>query len=248
LRIEYADLSLIGDREDNQDRVAVAVSENAALLAVVDGMGGHADGGKAADTALKSMLDAFWRLPHPVFDPLGFMHLALARAHDDVVKLGNGLTIDARPRATTAVCLVQQGAAFWGHVGDSRVYLLRGGRIHERTRDHSHVELLRQEGRITEAEMATHPMRNFVECCLGGDTIVPEMTVTARRVLAPGDTLLLCTDGIWSNLRDAEIESLAAVDGSRLRPALEALGEHAVDVACPFADNASAAVLRWVGA
>lgn len=247
MRIEFADLSLIGDREDNQDRVAVAVSDNAAFLAVVDGMGGHADGGRAADTALKSMLDAFWRPPHPLFDPLGFVHLALSRAHDDVVKLGNGLTIDARPRATTAICIVQQGAAFWAHVGDSRVYLIRRGAIEERTRDHSHVEMLRQEGRISEEEMATHPMRNFVECCLGGDTAIPEMTITARRRLNPGDVLLLCTDGVWSNVRDAEIEAVATSPGAQLRPSLEALAERAIDLAAPFADNASAAVLRWLG-
>ena len=245
MRIEYADLSLIGDREDNQDRVAVAVSENAAFLAVVDGMGGHSDGGRAADTALKSMLDAFWRAPHPLFDPLGFLHLALGRAHEDVVTLGNGVAIDARPRATTAVCLVQQGAAFWAHVGDSRVYLLRGGAIRERTRDHSHVELLRQEGRITESEMATHPMRNFVECCLGGDVTIPEMTVTPRRPLVPGDVLLLCTDGIWSTVRDSDIEAAAAAEGPALRQALENLAEKAVDTAAPFADNATAAILRF---
>ncbi|HSN72671.1 MAG TPA: protein phosphatase 2C domain-containing protein [Steroidobacteraceae bacterium] len=245
MRIEYADLSLIGDREDNQDRVAVAVSDNAAFLAVVDGMGGHADGGRAADTALKSMLDAFWRTQHPLLDPLGFVHLALARAHDDVVKLGNGLTIDARPRATTAVCLVQQGAAFWGHVGDSRVYLIRHGAIYERTRDHSHVEVLRQEGRITEDQMATHPMRNFVECCLGGDTVIPEMTTTPRRPLVPGDVLLLCTDGIWSNVQDGNLEAVATSSPDQLRSSLRALAEQAVDAAAPFADNASAAVLRW---
>jgi serine/threonine protein phosphatase PrpC len=247
LRIEFADLSLIGDREDKQDRVAIAVSEHAALLAVIDGMGGHADGGKAADTALKSVLDGFWRASHPLFDPQGFVHSALARAHDDVVKLGNGLAMEARPRATTAICLIQQGGAFWGHIGDSRVYLLRGQRVLERTRDHSHVELLRKEGRITEAEMATHPMRNFVECCLGGDTVIPEMTVTPRRVLRPQDVLLLCTDGLWSNLSDADIEWLAGRDNGGLRPALEQLGEKAVDAAAPFADNATAAVLRYAG-
>lgn len=247
MRIEFADLSLIGDREDNQDRVAVAVSDNAAFLAVVDGMGGHADGGRAADTALKSMLDAFWRLPHPLFDPLGFLHLALSRAHDDVVKLGNGLTIDARPRATTAICVVQHGAAFWAHVGDSRIYLIRRGVIEQRTRDHSHVELLRQEGRISEEEMATHPMRNFVECCLGGDTAIPEMTIAPRRRLVAGDLLLLCTDGVWSNVRDADIEAVAASAAAQLRPSLESLAERATDLAAPFADNASAAVLRWLG-
>src|ERR1041384_569624 len=107
LRIEHADLSLIGDREDNQDRVAVAAADKAALLMVIDGMGGHSDGSRAADTALKSLLDSFHQSALPLFDPLGFLHMALSKAHDEVAKLGSGQSIDARPRATTVICLVQ---------------------------------------------------------------------------------------------------------------------------------------------
>jgi len=248
LRIEYADLSLVGAREDNQDRVAVAVSERSVLLIVIDGMGGHADGAKAADTALKSMLDSFWQASLPVFDPLGFVHLTLSRAHDDVCRLGNGLTVDSRPRATTALCLVQDGAAYWGHVGDSRIYLMRGGQVTERTRDHSHVELLLREKKITQDEVANHPMRNFVESCLGGDPAIPEMTVSGRKPLQPGDVLLLCTDGIWSNLNDAVIASYCAQDDTRdLRNALEELGARAVTASAPFSDNSTAAILRWKG-
>jgi serine/threonine protein phosphatase PrpC len=245
LRIEYADLSLLGDREDNQDRVTVSAAEQAALLVVIDGMGGHSDGSRAADTALKSLLESFRQTSLPMFDPLGFLHMALSRAHDEVAKLGNGQTIDTRPRATTAICLVQEGAAFWAHIGDSRVYHLRHGKIVQRTRDHSHVELLLREGKITEEELPTHPMRNFVECCLGGDPAIPEMTVSGRNVLLPGDVLLLCTDGIWANLRDSDIAGFFREDNQELRAWLEALGRRAVQASAPFSDNSTAAVLRW---
>jgi serine/threonine protein phosphatase PrpC len=245
LRIEYADLSLLGDREDNQDRVTVSAAEQAALLIVIDGMGGHSDGSRAADTALKSLLESFRQTSLPMFDPLGFLHLALSRAHDEVAKLGNGQTIDTRPRATTAICLVQEGAAFWAHIGDSRVYHLRHGKIVQRTRDHSHVELLLREGKITEEELPTHPMRNFVECCLGGDPAIPEMTVSGRNRLLPGDVLLLCTDGIWANLRDTDIAGFFREDNQELRAWLEALGRRAVQASAPFSDNSTAAVLRW---
>jgi serine/threonine protein phosphatase PrpC len=247
LRIEYAELSLLGDREDNQDRVTVSAAEQAALLVVIDGMGGHSDGSRAADTALKSLLESFRQTSLPMFDPLGFLHMALSRAHDEVAKLGNGQTIDTRPRATTAICLVQDGAAFWAHIGDSRVYHLRHGKIVQRTRDHSHVELLLREGKITEEELPTHPMRNFVECCLGGDPAIPEMTVSGRNALLPGDVLLLCTDGIWANLRDSDIAGFFREDNQELRAWLEALGRRAVQASAPFSDNSTAAVLRWHG-
>ena len=130
-------------------------------------------------------------MPLPVFDPQGFLTLSLARAHDRVVKLGDGVALDHKPRATCAVCLVQDGGSYWAHVGDSRIYQLRGGAIKARTRDHSHVELLLREGLIAESEMRSHPMRNFVECCLGGDVPLPDMSVTARNKLEPGDVLLV---------------------------------------------------------
>jgi serine/threonine protein phosphatase PrpC len=247
LRIEYAELSLLGDREDNQDRVTVSATDQAALLVVIDGMGGHSDGSRAADTALKSLLESFRQNPPPLFDPLGFLHMALSRAHDEVAKLGNNQSIDTRPRATTAICLVQEGAAFWAHIGDSRVYHMRQGKILQRTRDHSHVELLLREGKITEEELPTHPMRNFVECCLGGDPAIPEMTVSGRQALQPGDVLLLCTDGIWANLRDSDIAGFFREDNQELRAWLEALGRRAVQASAPFSDNSTAAVLRWHG-
>ncbi|HEU4600833.1 MAG TPA: protein phosphatase 2C domain-containing protein, partial [Steroidobacteraceae bacterium] len=224
-----------------------AATDKAALMIVIDGMGGHSDGSRAADTALKSLLDSFHQTSHPVFDPLGFLHMSLSRAHDDVARLGSGQSMDARPRATIALCLVQDGAAYWAHVGDSRIYLIRQGKALERTRDHSHVELLLREGKITEDEVANHPMRNFVECCLGGDPAIPEMSIGLRHVLASGDVLLLCTDGIWANLKDDDIAGFFRDDSQQLRAWLEALGRRAVQASSPFSDNSTAAVLRWLG-
>src|SRR6185436_14966619 len=137
LRIEYAEVSLLGNRTDNQDRVSVAVSEHSALLVVIDGMGGHSDGARAAETAIKVLVEAFWHTPQSILDPLGFLHLSLGRAHEEVAKLGANLPLELRPRATCALCLVQQGSAFWAHIGDSRVYLLRRGKVFKRTRDHA---------------------------------------------------------------------------------------------------------------
>jgi serine/threonine protein phosphatase PrpC len=246
LRVESADISLLGGREENQDRVSTAVAEHAALLVVVDGMGGHADGARAAQVTQQVITEAFWHTPQPLFDPLGFLHLALGRAHEEVVRLGAQLPLEQRPRATCAVCLVQQHASWWAHVGDSRLYHLRGGKLVARSRDHSHVELLLREGLISAEQAHTHPMRNFVECCLGGDPILPEMSLARRRPIEPNDVLLLCTDGLWGGLKDEEIVEEMGTPGA-LREKLLKLGERAVKRCGNGSDNTSAAALRWLG-
>jgi serine/threonine protein phosphatase PrpC len=245
LQVEYADLSLLGGREENQDRVAVAVAEHAALLVVVDGMGGHAEGARAAEVTIKTLLEAFWHSPQPLFDPLGFLHLTLGRAHEEVVRIGVHLPLENRPRATCAVCLVQQGSAYWVHVGDSRIYLLRQGAVAARTRDHSHVELLLREGLITPEQAHNHPMRNYVECCLGGDPVLPDMTLAGRRVLQRDDVLFVCSDGVWGCLRDSEIATALTMVGIPARDQLAALCRTAIAAAGVNSDNTSGAVLRW---
>jgi len=246
--IEFAEVSLTGDREDNQDRAAVASGEGASLLVVMDGMGGHAYGARAAETGCKVLLDLFRAETKPLFDPLGFLHLALGRAHAAVVNIGTKLAVDLRPRATCAICLVQREEAYWAHVGDSRIYHLRNGAVVARTRDHSHVEQLLREGSIREEEIPSHPMRNFVECCLGGESALPEMTISRRQPLEDGDILMACTDGVWSNLKDTEIAGLLKPHGKgngSTRSSLEKLVEQAVAASAPHSDNASAASLVW---
>ncbi len=223
-------------------------SDSALLMAVVDGMGGHAHGARAAEVTVTTLKECFAEMSLPVFDPQGFLTLALARAHDRVVKLGDGVALDHKPRATCAVCLVQDGGAFWAHVGDSRIYQLRGGAIIGRTRDHSHVELLLREGLIAENEMRGHPMRNFVECCLGGDAPLPDMSVTARRKLTPGDVLLACTDGLWSGVEDDEIAKLSADGREPIERVVRTLADRAVARNSPYSDNTSVTAVRWLGA
>jgi len=247
LQIEHADLSLLGNREENQDRVAIAIGDGAAFLAVVDGMGGHADGARAAEVAMRAMVGEFWEASRPLFDPEGFLHLTIGRAHEAVVDLGRGLPPEIRPRATCAACLVQGSNAYWAHVGDSRIYQLRAGHVLARTRDHSHVELLLRAGRITERQAQDHPMRNYVECCIGGDPVLPEMSLSSRNPLLPGDVLLLCSDGLWSGLTDEQIAALSLPSERGLRDTLADLGQRALAGTAPFADNTTAAAVRWLG-
>lgn len=243
---DSAKLSLAGHRQENQDRVEIFPHAECALIVVVDGMGGHAEGAKASEMTVSCLKQRFASAGRPVFDPQGFLTAALALAHEKVVDLGDSIALEHRPRATCAVCLVQDSYAYWAHIGDSRIYQIRNSAILERSRDHSHVELLLREGLIEEQEVKNHPMRNFVECCLGGDQPVPDMSISARKRLAPGDVLLVCTDGLWSGVDDSQLVALA--DQKRpLETTLQELAESAVAANAPHSDNTSAAVLRWNG-
>ena len=247
MQIEYAKVSALGDRQDNQDRAAVVVSDEAALMLVFDGMGGHSDGAKAAETGLKVVQELFMEAPQPIFDPQGFLYMALSKAHDEVVRLGAEVAVDFRPRATCAICLVQERGAYWAHIGDSRIYQVRDGAVLSRSRDHSHVEVLIQEGAISEEEALDHPMRNFVECCIGGDAPVPDMSITNRKSLERGDVLLACSDGLWSGLSDADMAEIGAPGDDNLVENLKSLSMKALNVNSPYSDNTTGTAIRWIG-
>ena len=247
MQIQYGKASLKGHRAENQDRVAIEVREPSVLLVVVDGMGGHAEGARAAEVTVSCLRKHFEQAGQPVLDPQGFLVAALSDAHLQVVGLGSKLAVEQRPRATCAACLLQDGFFYSAHIGDSRIYQLRDGEIVYRSRDHSHVELLLQEGLIDEAEAARHPMRNYVECCLGGDDPLPDMAIGPCRRLADGDVLALCSDGFWTGIGESDLLRLTD-PASELDPTLAALAEAAVAANGPGSDNTSVVAARLAGA
>jgi serine/threonine protein phosphatase PrpC len=246
LRVEHAQLSLQGARESNQDRVGAEVAAAAALLIACDGMGGHAEGERAAQIAQELIAQRFRAAAQPLLDPLGFLHLSLGAAHQQIVRHGVEIPLENRPRATIALCLVQRSSAYFAHVGDSRAYHIRRGRVLARTRDHSHVELLVREGVIGADQAQHHPMRNFVESCLGGEAMLPEMDIGNRLALQSADVLLVCTDGLWAHLDDDIIGGAFGDPAAPLAEALHTLGARAVAMGGATADNTSAVVLRFL--
>ena len=87
MKVDSAELSLVGNRQENQDRVSIVMDTDSLLLIAVDGMGGHAEGERAAEVTVETLRRAFLEVPRPVFDPQGFLTLALAKAHEAVVAL-----------------------------------------------------------------------------------------------------------------------------------------------------------------
>jgi serine/threonine protein phosphatase PrpC len=124
---------------------------------------------------------------------------------------------------------------------------MRDGDLISRSRDHSHVEVLIQEGAITEEEALDHPMRNFVECCIGGDAPVPDMSITRMQPLLEGDVLLACSDGLWSGISDVKMSQLATRKGTTMAENLKALSMAALSANAPYSDNTTGTALRWFG-
>lgn len=242
MRFETAEVSLLGDRDDNQDRAAVRAGSGGVLLVVADGMGGHQGGALAAEVAVDSLCRSLDDMLGDA-DPRWLLHAAMESAHDDVVAAGEAVAVGSRPRATCAACLVRDGHATWAHVGDSRVYHLRGGTVLTRTRDHTPIESLLQDGLISEEEIAGHPMRHYVEYCLGGFAERPLITVSGTASLETGDLLLVCSDGLWSGVSDSEIGAGPDKD-VLIADWLFELAGRAVRAAAPYSDNTTAVALR----
>jgi serine/threonine protein phosphatase PrpC len=210
---------------------------------VADGMGGHAHGDVAAQIAVDCLGSAFKVEAKPkVADPDMFLFRAIGRAHAMVVHQSQRQGLADSPRTTVVACLVQEGYAFWSFVGDSRLYVIRDGRIVTRTRDHTPVQMLIDAGRIREEAAATHPDRNKLLQCLGGPR-TPRVEPTAHARLAQNDIVLLCSDGFWGPLTQRQL--LMGLLGKDMKKAFAALIDLAETRAGPRCDNVSVLGIEW---
>jgi serine/threonine protein phosphatase PrpC len=146
------------------------------------------------------------------------------------------------PRTTVVACLVQEGYAFWSFVGDSRLYVVRDGRILTRTRDHTPVQMLIDAGRIREEAAATHPDRNKLLQCLGGPR-PPRVEPTAHARLLEDDIVLLCSDGFWGPLTQRQL--LMGLLGKEMKQSLPEMISLAETRAGPRCDNISVLSIQW---
>ncbi len=235
----------LGNRSSNQDRCLILERFGQVLLVVADGMGGHARGDLAAQTAIDSLSRSFLARRGAIDDPQDFLKDAMHSAHMDVVDAGNAENPPVNPRTTCVVCLIQGDQAWWAHVGDSRLYLLRDAMLLVRTRDHTPVEELLQSGAIVEDDLRTHPLRNSVSRCLGGGLKLPK-TSFGQTWLKTDDILLLCSDGLWSALPEQRLIELPIYGD--LERDINLLTDEAELASYPHSDNISLVCLRWLSA
>lgn len=211
MKLSAAFDSRIGGRRRNEDAAAITAAGAVLLAVVADGMGGHNHGDVAARVAVESLITAFnaqvTASTPRLDDPFLFLQRGLEAGHQALAEFTREQRLPESPLTTCVACLVQDGIAYWAHVGDSRLYLLRQGRVHSRTRDHSYVQQLIDRGELAPAQAHQHPDRNRVYACLGGP-LPPAIEFSRKTPIQPGDVLALCTDGVWGVLGNDELTEL----------------------------------------
>lgn len=232
-----------GSRAANQDRLAYSYSKDALLLVLADGMGGRQYGEIAAHLAVKTLTDAFQRLAVPTLSsPAKFLTQNIQQVHDMIANNTQTEHLVEKPGTTIVAAVIQRGVLYCAHAGDSRLYHFRDGHLLFRTEDHSIVQSLYRQGVILQEDMAQHPYRNRIYNCLGGDEL-PKIELSDKHELLEGDTILLCTDGVWGALEDAKIKQILHTNA--INDATAKLLDEAEHNSGEDSDNMSAIALQW---
>ena len=245
LAIRIATCTQTGARDHNEDDMRYGVADGAAYAVLSDGAGGHDNGAIASDLVVRLVA---LRLQAAADVNSAELHRAVLEAHELLVLQQQG-AVPARQRMhATLVALwidALRGLALWSHVGDSRLYLLRAGRVCLVTRDDSVIRQMIDAGLIDAAAAESHPMKHHLVCAMGVADEFVAHTIERPFALTEGDALLLCSDGWWEPLQVVDIECTLgqAQDPEQWLQAMQALIAQAAN---PTQDNHSA-IAAWIG-
>lgn len=235
----------IGDRKDQQDRLALVQSPNfegIALAVVADGMGGKTGGGMAAEQAVSTAVQLFnsFGAGERVEDLLAQM---VHESHT-VIRLLS-LSEEKEPHSTFVAMVITPTVFFWGHVGDSRLYHFRHGVLQQRTTDHSFVEEAIRSGKMTEAQAKNHKFRNMLVSALGTPE-QPKYDIGGTLEPQAGDAFILASDGLWGYFEDHELGKI--LDAMSAREASELLVDITRERAQGRGDNLSFVIVKLLAA
>lgn len=237
MKFSIYQLSRIGGREKNEDRMGYSYTREAGLFVLADGMGGHPDGEVAAQLALQSFSVRFQQHARPRLEaPANFLATGVLAAHHEIVRHASARALLDTPRTTIVAAAIQDDTLHWVHSGDSRLYVIRDGGLLTRTRDHSYQEAMGSNG------MPAALNRNMLFTCLGS-VARPTFDAGGPLRLTRGDCILLCSDGLWDSVEEMDIvETLSSL---RVEEAVPELVNQALVTAGAHSDNVTALALTW---
>lgn len=208
MQLEVSVLSKTGGRAVNEDAYGVwsGVGANTCFVVLSDGAGGHGGGDVASKIVVERTLACFRE--QPVADEQA-VRAALDDANASIIRGQKSAVPLADMRATAVVLALdtQERHAVWMHVGDSRLYVFRNQKMLVRTRDHSVLQGMIDAGYVTDADIRSNPQRNALMSALG-DPAAFAFASPADLAIEPGDAFLLCSDGLWDYVDDAEMAAL----------------------------------------
>lgn len=241
MKFSIFQISRKGSRKKNEDRMGYCYTRGSGIFFLADGMGGHPQGEVAAQLALQTIAALYQKEALPkITDSAAFLTSAVLSAHRQILHHAIQKGMLDTPRTTLVMALVQDGAVSWVHCGDSRLYLVRQGALLARTRDHSFLE---QHRTAAAGEKSVERInRNVLFTCLGSPT-KPVFEIAGPVVLQLGDKLMLCSDGLWDRLSEADIvENLAH---KPVREAVPDMVETALRSAGDKSDNVTCIAIEW---
>jgi serine/threonine protein phosphatase PrpC len=244
MKFSVFQISRKGGREKNEDRMGYCYTRDSGLFALADGMGGHPEGEVASQMSLQTMAAQFQREARPVLkDPRRFLNESILAGHHALIRYATERALLDTPRTTMVACVLQGREAYWSHCGDSRLYLVRGGRLLARTRDHSYCEL--QETLAGVVPLGDKVNRNVLFTCLGSPG-KPVIDTVGPLLMMPGDRVLLCSDGLWGSVDDDTISHCLST--RPITDAVPELVEEALRVAGERSDNVTVLAVEWESA
>ena len=191
-------------REENQDFMGYIRHRRQQLIVVADGMGGHSGGFEASRIAVDVLSRTFEQSAETA-EPAETLQEGIQAANDAVRQAATSNKLLAGMGTTVVAALIEGGRAWVAHVGDSRCYLVREGKALLLTLDHSRLFRMLESGMITSDQLDDHPMGHILERSVGADENLEVGVCDAPVVLQRGDRLVLCSDGLWSLVEDAEV-------------------------------------------
>ncbi|MDO9089011.1 MAG: serine/threonine-protein phosphatase [Burkholderiaceae bacterium] len=238
MKFSVFQVSRKGGREKNEDRMGYCYTRESGLFVLADGMGGHPEGEVAAQLALQTISALYQKEARPVVrDVSEFLTSSLMAAHHQIIRYASEKGMLDTPRTTLVAAVLQGTGATWVHCGDSRLYLVRDGELLTRTRDHSYLE--QQNAGIVHLDRVN---RNILFTCLGSPT-KPVYDVQGPITLQHGDKIMLCSDGLWGSLSDAEI--VRVLSRQVVSEAVPEMVEQALRKGGERSDNVTVIALEW---
>lgn len=241
MKFSVFQVSRKGGREKNEDRMGYCYTRGSGIFLLADGMGGHPQGEVAAQLALQAIAAMFQKAAKPELpDVAAFLASAVMAAHRQILRYSIEKGMLDTPRTTIVAAVVQAGSVTWVHCGDSRLYLVRQGELLARTRDHSFLE--QHQVAAAGLKLPENINRNILFTCLGSPT-KPVFDIAGPVALQLGDKLMLCSDGLWGSLNDADITY--QLSHTPVSEAVPDLVEKALSKAGDSSDNVTCIALEW---